>query len=133
MKVVIMKREYKNDRTLGTLEVYNGTELLKTFRSLELPFVGNQRNISCIPLGAYKVCLSHSPKFGECYRLQDVPGRDGILIHKGNYTKNTQGCILVGESWIDLNNDGKLDVANTCEATEELKELMGEEFILYIV
>ena len=30
--------------------------------------------------------------------VQDVPDRDWILFHRGNTTKDTRGCILVGQS-----------------------------------
>ena len=133
MVTCILKREYLNDRTVGKLEVYKGTDKVRTFRTLELPYVGNQRNISCIPLGGYSVSMSHSPKFGECYRLAEVPDRDGILIHKGNYTGNTQGCILIGTALVDLDGDLQLDVANTCEAIEQLESICGETFNLFIV
>jgi len=52
---------------------------------------------TAIPRGTYKVILNHSPKFRRILpRLLDVPGFEGILIHKGNSAKDTAGCILVG-------------------------------------
>lgn len=64
--------------------------------TLELPWLGNVRERSCIPTGEYSVIRAESPKFGRCYYIKDVPGRDGILIHVGNTLKDTRGCILPG-------------------------------------
>lgn len=52
---------------------------------------------TCIPFGQYKVKLMMSPKFKRVLpRLFDVPDFDGVLIHRGNTSKDTSGCILVG-------------------------------------
>ena len=61
-----------------------------------------------IPSGEYVARRHVSPKFGPCWMIQNVPGRDHILFHHGNVwrrkeNKNdndwiyeTTGCILLG-------------------------------------
>ena len=60
----------------------------------------NQRNISCIPKGEYKVRLRLPRESGTRdyihLLVQEVPNRDWILFHRGNTAKDTSGCILVG-------------------------------------
>lgn len=60
----------------------------------ERPWNNNERNNSCIPAGLYEVKWHKSPKFGWCYKVQNVPNRGEILIHPGNYYWNSHGCIL---------------------------------------
>jgi len=56
-----------------------------------------------IPAGSYKLALkfspSMSPKYGhDMIHIQDVPGFEGIYVHRGNTETDTRGCILVGDS-----------------------------------
>lgn len=89
--------------TLGTLTLL-GKTLCYT---LEEPWRNNApgnphaETESCIPEGRY-YCVRHGwepdakTQFKNVWRLLNVPGRSGILIHAGNTLKATEGCILVG-------------------------------------
>ena len=72
-----------------------------TIYTLELPWRGNLRQRSCIPVGTYQCGLVNSPKFGRVYGVANVPGRSHVLIHSANlagdvgkgYKSQLQGCI----------------------------------------
>lgn len=54
---------------------------------------------TAIPSGTYAVALSWSPHFQATLpEVLAVPGFSGIRIHAGNYSTDTEGCILVGQS-----------------------------------
>ncbi|RNC65802.1 DUF5675 family protein [Proteiniphilum sp. X52] len=54
---------------------------------------------TAIPAGTYEVRVTWSPKFKRNLPLlMGVPHFTGIRIHRGNYPKDTLGCILVGEN-----------------------------------
>lgn len=54
---------------------------------------------TAIPTGTYEVIVNKSPKFKRMLpRLLNVPGFEGILIHRGNSDKDSSGCLLVGEN-----------------------------------
>ena len=90
--------------TPGSLTLLNW----RTYATLELPWKDNQNNISCIPPGTYKLRVrpaSESRKFNyDHIEVLGVPGRDKILIHVGNYLRNTDGCILPGRYPSNLPN-----------------------------
>ena len=74
-------------------------------KSLELPWKGNKRSISCIPSGIYTVQIRKSPKYGSVYWVTHVKNRTWILIHAGNFAgdkskgfkTHVNGCILFGK------------------------------------
>lgn len=54
---------------------------------------------TAIPAGTYNMIVNLSPaKQRLLPRLLNVPGFDGILIHRGNTDADSSGCILVGEN-----------------------------------
>ena len=88
--VLVLNRTYFSEGTQGVLE-WNGTIVCYT---IELPWLGNQKRISCIPEGEYVLQRRFSPKFQWHLQLKNVPGRDLILIHPANDAKmELLGCI----------------------------------------
>lgn len=88
--VLVLNRTYFSEGTQGVLE-WNGTIVCYT---IELPWLGNQKRISCIPEGEYVLQRRFSPKFQWHLHLKNVPGRDLILIHPANDAKTELlGCI----------------------------------------
>ena len=66
---------------------------------------------TAIPTGTYDIDMNTvSPKFekrswakpfgGKIPRLVNVPGYEGVLIHVGNTSESTSGCLLVGKNSI---------------------------------
>jgi len=52
-----------------------------------------------IPQGTYDLTIRHSPRFNRAMpHVEDVPGHTGILIHWGNWAKDTEDCLLVGRT-----------------------------------
>ena len=87
-EIKIVRNSYSIDRTIGKMFVpFDGAEYATMEPNL----------VKAIPKGRYKLTLYKSPKFKrEVLLLHDVPGRQFIEIHHGNYPKDTSGCILVG-------------------------------------
>jgi hypothetical protein len=96
INLLIIRDTFTKVSPIGKLFI-NGEEICDT---LELPYKGNQRSISCIPDGHYKarLRLARESATRDYMHLlvKDVPDRDYILFHIGNSAKDTRGCILVG-------------------------------------
>lgn len=53
---------------------------------------------TAIPTGTYTVRFTRSPRFKrEMLQIMDVPGYEGVRIHAGNTSRDTEGCLLPGD------------------------------------
>jgi hypothetical protein len=136
MKVLIF-REYGENETKGILFVLSELKIIYRCVTLELPDLDNQKNISCIPEGKYNVVKYWTPTLNDCFYIQEVSGRSEILIHVGKFaageTINTKGCILVGNYFTDINQDGFMDIAEPRRTMDELYSILPSNFNLHII
>ena len=110
----------------------NKNNLIVQLQTLERPWIFNERKVSCIPTGTYLVKRHNSPKFGQCFKVQDVKGRSDILIHSGNVVNDTLGCILVGLSAGSADDNNTAMIYNSRKAMAVLLALIDKEVILHI-
>mgnify|MGYP003625319119 len=97
VNLLILRDTFTDESTIGELFV-DGERFCDT---LELPYRDNQRSISCIPTGSYKVRMRYPRESATRDYLhllvKDVKDRSFILFHRGNSAKDTRGCILLGQ------------------------------------
>lgn len=87
---LLLQRTYGAKGTNGVLYL-NGDKLCYT---IELPWVNNQCNMSCIPEGTYVLRKRWSPKHQWHLEITGVKGRGLILIHAANNAiMELRGCI----------------------------------------
>jgi hypothetical protein len=98
-KIITLQRIANNqDATFGVLK--DGD--IPFAVTLEPPWLDNAQFISCIPAATYTCKSVNSTRFGYTFEIADVPDRTHILFHKGNTTRNTKGCVMVGEKFEGL-------------------------------
>ena len=114
------------------LLVDNKNNLVLQLQTLERPWIFNERKVSCIPTGTYLVKRHISPKFGQCFKIQDVKGRSGILIHSGNVVADTIGCVLVGLTGGSVDDSDTAMIYNSRKAMAVLLALIDKEIVLHI-
>jgi hypothetical protein len=133
---LILSRFYQPKETLGAFLIMDGYEELFQCKCLELAWLDNQRNISCIPEGTYSVEKYSNAKHPNVFWVKNVPGRDGILIHMGNYAtgnhKDTEGCLIPGLNFADIDGNGFQDVVAPDIAMNAMNHFLPPLFTLTI-
>ena len=141
---VLLSRSYGEKQTTGCLSVYDEDTEVYQCKTLELPYLQNHKNISCIPPGEYECERITHRKYGVCWIVLNVPNRSGIIFHAGNFASerilleraieynvkqvDTLGCILPGLRHFDLNKDGNIDVADSTMAMNALRAILPNKF-----
>lgn len=153
MKLILKRVNKLNDCTIGKLYIdgiYKCDTLEDVDRGLSDDMSLSEINAkkiygkTAIPTGTYNIDMNTvSPKFknrtwakpygGKLPRLQNVKGYEGVLIHVGNKSEDTLGCILVGENKISN------QVINSTSTFQDLMSILlkakvkEEEITLQIV
>jgi hypothetical protein len=115
----LIRYKIKDDTVMGVLIDYNWN--LGVYYTIEK--LGKM-----IPPGAYWMQLAYSPKFKKDLPLiwsEKVHKNRGIRVHSGNTVKDTNGCILIGNT-ADLT---LLKIANSVPAVAQLVKAMDKSCI----
>jgi len=132
MKVKIIRFTNGYKATLG--ELYINDEFF--CYTLEREWLDNQRRISCIPPGKYSCEPYSSKKYPSVTEITNVPHRDKILIHAGNYYWDIKGCILLGDRYVTLaiaTEKRTGAVYNSKKTLNKFFDKVGREFELEII
>ena len=122
-----INRWYLPDRTMGLMS-YGDFNCV----SMELPWLGNKKSISCISAGIYEWRKHVSPSNGPCIEILNVYNRTHIQIHSANFTRQILGCVAVGDGIKDIDNDGGLDVTNSKNTLSKLLDALPDKGMIEI-
>ena len=107
MKLTLKRIALRSTYTIGRLYIdgnYFCDTLEDTVRDLNKngKFDNGEKKVyakTAIPYGTYEIKWTYSPRFKKYTpQLMNVPSFEGIRIHAGNASADTEGCLLLGEN-----------------------------------
>ena len=126
MVIEVFRMEYEEKQVLGQCAITEKGKSIFEAKSLERADNKNQQNISCIPQGEYLCVLEYSNKFDcDLWEIKDVPNRSECKFHSANYWHDLNGCIALGTSYADIDNDGFRDVLNSRNTMSEFHKVLS--------
>jgi hypothetical protein len=124
IEFVLIRRAYESTQVLGNLALFDDLKPIFYCRTIELAWLDNKNDISCVPTGKYTMVWEHSPKFNRnLWELKNVPGRSEIKFHVANFARNLNGCIGVGDLHTDLDQNGTRDLRNSANTLQKIHQL----------
>lgn len=85
----------------------------------------NQRGVSSVLAGTYRLVYEWSPKFGRyLWELYGTLNRSECKIHSANFWRQLNGCISLGLYLTDFDKDGYQDVAQSVNALNAFHRIM---------
>jgi hypothetical protein len=125
MRIEIFRLEYEEKQVLGDCVITEDDQELFSSKSLERADNNNQRMISCIPEGEYKCVLEYSARFKtDLWEIKGVPNRSECKFHSANYWHDLNGCIALGDRFLDINHDGFRDVLNSNNTMKKFHKVL---------
>lgn len=125
----LIRREFREDGIFSELKDEKGNILAQC---LEHSYNKQPK----LPFGSYKcrrgIHKLHDLKPFETFEVCGVTGHSGILIHIGNYNKDSDGCILVGGG-IAHSSTGQMITASKQTFKEIMDLLEGQNSFTLVV
>jgi hypothetical protein len=135
MQIRVVREPTKNDTTLGALFI-DGHWQCHTLEDVIRPAGEKVYGETAIPAGRYKLILSMSNRFKKIMpEVVAVPGFAGIRIHAGNTAKDTEGCLLLGQTRnVETRSIGQSKLALQAFTTKitAVWDAKGELWITYV-
>ena len=107
MKLILKRIAIRQTYTIGKLyidDVYFCDTIEDTVRDINKngKFDNGEKKVhskTAIPYGTYEIKWTYSPRFKKYTpQLMNVPSFEGIRIHAGNTSSDTEGCLILGEN-----------------------------------
>lgn len=107
MKLTLKRIALRQTYTIGKLyidDVYFCDTIEDTVRDLNKngKFDNGEKKVhskTAIPYGIYEIKWTYSPRFKKYTpQLMNVPSFEGIRIHAGNTSADTEGCLILGKN-----------------------------------
>jgi hypothetical protein len=136
MYLQLIRERYTNKATEGKLFV-NGEFQCYTLEDKDRHLEDGGEKVygeTAIPKGIYQIELTLSDRFLKVLPiLIGVPQFEGVRIHSGNTSNDTEGCILVGNRNIDDSDNWIGDSRNALESLMKKLESETEKITIEIV
>lgn len=129
MELTLTRRQYRDDGIFSQL-----TGLGNPILTLEHSYEKKPK----VPRGTYRCVrgmhyLKGMKKPFETFEVKSVPKCTGILFHVGNYNRDSEGCILVGEN-LGMSNGALMLTHSRAAFYRFMRALAGvNEFTLHVV
>lgn len=107
MELKLIRKTFTEQSTIGELfinDTFHAFVLEDKVREQKI------KSVTAIPKGRYEIAITYSNRFKQLMPLLlNVPNFEGVRIHWGNYSTDSDGCILVGTTkGVDMIGNSRL-------------------------
>jgi len=133
MNLTLTRKTFIENGVIGELNSDDGFISV----CLERTYLKSKKSRPKVPAGTYKCVRGihrlHDNVDFETFEVMGVPGCTGILIHVGNYSEDSDGCILIGSAVGNRSNGSKMITSSKQKFAEFMERQKSvDEFTLIV-